>query len=72
MAKTQVVLIEDHRTVPCEACGTEGRIYVADWTYDRNAGGMVPDQRDTGPCPWCEGTGGEIILTQPIELEDLP
>ena len=62
--------IEDHRVVLCEACGSEGRIYVKDWDYDRESGDYY-GERDTGPCPWCEGTGGEIILTQPITLEDL-
>jgi hypothetical protein len=53
----------DHRIVACEACGAEGRVLVT-----------VPgqwDPEDRGPCPYCEGTGGEIITTQPIEMEDL-
>jgi len=53
----------DLRIVACEACGTEGRVLVT-----------VPgqwDPEDHGPCPYCEGTGGEIITTQPIEMEDL-
>lgn len=68
---SQDFAVEDHRTVPCEACGTEGRIYEAGWIYDRACGGVIPDQIDTGPCPYCEGTGGEIIRTEPITLEDL-
>src|SRR5258706_14469585 len=55
--------IADLRIVACEACGTEGRVLVT-----------VPgqwDPEDRGPCPYCEGTGGEIITTQPIEMEDL-
>jgi hypothetical protein len=48
------------RIVPCEACGSEGRILR----------GQYEDERDCGPCPHCEGTGGEIIETQPIELAD--
>ncbi len=51
------------RIVLCSGCGSEGRIYQA-WGND-------PDPVDTGPCPWCEGTGGEIIETLPIELSDL-
>jgi len=57
---------EDHgpwRIVPCEACGSEGRVLVTmpgEW-----------DPEDRGPCPYCDGTGGEIITTQPIEMEDL-
>ena len=52
----------DHRIVACEACGTESRIYHGNgdkpWHY-------VED------CPYCDGTGGEIITTHPIEMEDL-
>ena len=53
----------DHRIVACEACGIEGRRYYSvagEW-----------DLVDGGPCPYCEGTGGEIITTQPIEMADL-
>jgi hypothetical protein len=49
------------RIVLCEACGSEGRIYR----------GWYEDERDCGPCPYCDGTGGEVIETQPIDLEDL-
>jgi hypothetical protein len=59
---TPETLADDVRIVPCEACGSEGRIYR----------GQYEDERDCGPCPYCEGTGGEIITVQPIELEDLP
>jgi hypothetical protein len=52
----------DHRIVPCEACGTEGRVYHGNgdkpWDYVEE-------------CPYCDGTGGEIITTQPIEMADL-
>jgi hypothetical protein len=52
----------DHRIVACEACGTEGRIYHGNgdkpWDYVEE-------------CPYCDGTGGEIITTQPIEMADL-
>lgn len=54
------------RIIPCEACGTEGRLYVTDYDYENGWG-----ERDDGPCPWCEGTGGELIETQSIELADL-
>ena len=50
------------RIVLCETCGSEGRLFS-------NDGG--PHDTDGGPCPWCEGTGGEIIETYQIELEDL-
>lgn len=52
------------RIVLCEACGSEGRVLRAEYSTD-------PNPRDCGPCPYCEGTGGEIIETQPIELDDL-
>lgn len=55
----------DPRIVPCEACGSEGRVLTSRY------GGNDPDTIDLGPCPWCEGTGGEIIETDPIEMEDL-
>ncbi len=52
----------DHRIVACEACGTEGRVYHGNgdkpWDYVEE-------------CPYCDGTGGEIITTQPIEMADL-
>ena len=51
----------DPRIVPCDHCQTEGRILR----------GQYEDERDEGPCPVCEGTGGEIIETEPITLDDL-
>lgn len=51
----------NERIIPCEACQSEGRILR----------GQYEDERDCGPCPYCEGTGGEIIETEPIEMEDL-
>jgi hypothetical protein len=53
----------DWRVVLCESCGSEGRTY-------RSSGG--PDEIDYGPCPYCEGTGGEMIRVEPIEIDDLP
>ena len=61
--RTEAEAIADLRIVACEACGTEGRVLVTmpgEW-----------DPEDRGPCPYCEGTGGEIITTQPIEMADL-
>jgi hypothetical protein len=61
--RTEAEAIADPRIVACEACGTEGRRYYSvagQW-----------DSVDGGPCPYCEGTGGEIITTQPIEMADL-
>jgi hypothetical protein len=45
---------------PCDVCGTEGRIYR----------GLYADEYDD-ECPCCNGTGGEVIETFPIELSDL-
>jgi len=51
---------EDFRIVCCEACGSEGRIYYGEC-----------DDGFSEPCPYCEGTGGEIIPVEPITLDDL-
>jgi hypothetical protein len=51
----------DERIVFCEWCGSEGRIY--------HGHPNDPQPLDYGECPHCEGTGGEIIRTQPLELE---
>lgn len=60
--RTEAEAIADLRIVACEACGTEGRIYHGNgdkpWDYVEE-------------CPYCDGTGGEIITTQPIEMADL-
>jgi hypothetical protein len=60
--RTEAEAIADLRIVACEACGTEGRVYHGDgdkpWDYVEE-------------CPYCDGTGGEIITTQPIEMADL-
>jgi hypothetical protein len=57
----------DDRVVPCEACGTEGQIITWSGSIDRYGNPM----EDAHSCPHCDGTGGEIIKTQPIEMEDL-
>lgn len=49
------------RIIPCECCQTEGRIYR----------GQYEDERDYGQCPVCEGTGGEVIETEPVTLDDM-
>lgn len=54
----------DVRVVGCDACGTEGRIYLPD------SGGYW-GERGTAPCPYCDGTGGEVIAVWPIEMDDL-
>lgn len=52
----------EYRVIPCEACGSEGRVLTSD-------GG--PYDKDHGPCPYCDGTGSELIEVQPITIEDL-
>ena len=42
----------------CQACGSEGRILRRGW-YEF-------EEVDCGPCPVCDGTGGELIATQPV------
>jgi hypothetical protein len=59
--------MSNERIVLCEACGSEGHLY--EWTSALDTWGQP--LQDISKCPWCEGTGGEIIETQPIELEDL-
>lgn len=60
--------MNDIRAMPCECCyESSGRIY----RYD-----PCPDDpyymHDTGePCPYCDGTGLELIEVAPIELSDL-
>lgn len=56
--------------VECSGCGGEGRIYQRETYFCRHTGYHEGDV-DVGPCEPCEGTGGEIIATQPIELGDL-
>lgn len=59
--------MDSPRIVLCEHCGSEGRIYANDtkpWADE-------PSERDDGPCPACEGTGGEIIETEPVMMEEL-
>ena len=43
--------------IQCEACDGEGRIVGNWWLH-------------SGECPYCDGTGGEFIEGQPIDLED--
>lgn len=61
----------NERIIKCERCGGEGRIYTREDWFDPQAG-WVSGEHDDGPCPACEGTGGEIIETQPVGLDDLP
>jgi hypothetical protein len=61
----------DYRIVGCEACGTDGRLYVLDYCHGSRNEPPHWGDRDDGPCPYCEGTGGEIIEVEPIGIEDL-
>lgn len=46
--------------MPCDCCGSEGRIYR----------GQYENERDCGECPVCEGTGGALIPSEPVEPDD--
>lgn len=48
------------RVVECSGCDGEGRIYHGD-----------PDTGWSERCPYCEGTGGEVIEALPVDLIDL-
>lgn len=54
------------RVVACAACGTEGQLISWSGSMDQYGN---PIER-TEPCPYCEGTGGEVIKTQPIDMEE--
>ena len=49
------------RTVLCEVCGSEGRIYR----------GLHEDERDCGECPACKGDGLAEVEVEPVTLDDL-
>lgn len=55
--------------VSCECCGSEGRVYVREDYYDRLYG-WQPGERDLGPCEECEGTGGALVPSFPVEPDD--
>ena len=55
--------MDSPRVVPCTHCGSEGRLY--------SGHANDPNPLDCGECPVCKGTGGEIIETEPIELQDM-
>lgn len=59
------------RLVPCERCGSEGRIYVGALVYEPGCGHAHWGERDDGECPECRGRGEVQIDDEPIELEDL-
>jgi hypothetical protein len=52
---------------PCEHCGSEGRILrerTRQW-------GLEPEEIDCGECPVCEGTGYEIVPTEPVTEHEI-
>ena len=59
--------MNDPRIVLCDHCGSEGRVRTGFYSHDQYGNEML-DERE---CPSCEGTGGEIIETQPIDMRDL-
>jgi hypothetical protein len=63
--------VSDPRIVGCETCRTEGILRHFTHSYIDHRNGGIVECGSEEDCPWCEGTGGEIIETQPITLEDL-
>lgn len=64
--------MDSPRIIPCTHCGSEGRIIRQCIGYEPGcAHPHMHGERDDGECPVCEGTGGEIIETYAIEMEDL-
>lgn len=55
--------MNDPRFIPCQACGSEGRRY--------SGHPNDPNPVDEGECGVCEGTGGEIVETEPVTLDDI-
>lgn len=64
---------ENARIVLCEACGSEGYERETVWVYEHGCGFAHEDVvlNYNRPCSYCEGTGGEIIETEPIDEDDL-
>lgn len=59
------------RIVECITCQGEGRIIREEfWGYDPRTGDPT-GHRSEEWCRYCEGTGGEIIETIPVECDDL-
>ena len=48
------------RLIRCEYCDGEGRIYRG-----------YPDERDEGQCSVCEGTGTDVVETEPVTEEEI-
>jgi hypothetical protein len=51
------------RFVPCEVCGSEGRIYRQHVTNPY-------EEVDHGECPECRGSGMMEVEMQPVEMRD--
>ncbi|BCH33172.1 hypothetical protein MesoLjLc_51020 [Mesorhizobium sp. L-8-10] len=64
---------ENARIILCEACGSEGYERYTATVYEHGCGFGHEDVflDYSRPCRFCEGTGGAIIETEPITLEDL-
>jgi hypothetical protein len=56
------------RIVCCSCCDGEGRIQH--YTGGLDWGDGSP-RGYTEPCPYCDGTGGEIIETEIVTLDDI-
>lgn len=62
------------RLVLCPACESEGcsrLLDSEDGFCPCNYYGRGPRHNCEHACPCCEGTGGELIATEPVTLEDL-
>lgn len=60
--------MNDPRIVRCSCCDGEGRIRWPSRQFDNCGNEMEHDEE----CEACEGTGSEIIETEPIRMEELP
>lgn len=57
---------DDFRIVCCEACDGGGHVKELR-TWIESHGECITDWVSIGEaCPYCDGTGGEIIETQPV------
>lgn len=74
--RLRVTEADSPRLVLCEACGSEGcgrSLDPDDGTCDcryHGYDGNSPTNCEDA-CPYCEGTGGALIATEPVELDDL-
>lgn len=60
------------RVVPCETCGTEGRIIKQCIGYEPGCGHPHHfGERDDGECPVCEGACERLVEVEPITLKDI-